>query len=118
MAQHDGMTIGIRQFRSPREQRLDRMLTQPFRDDDSEYPTTTVSTLGNAALVRPPKRTCSAPRPGLGMSSRRRHALEERPSSALMPRASRRAPFLVRLGEPAPEPRVSCAAAWRGSALG
>jgi sterol desaturase/sphingolipid hydroxylase (fatty acid hydroxylase superfamily) len=31
-AGHDGMTIGIPQFRDPREQRLDRMLTQPFRD--------------------------------------------------------------------------------------
>jgi len=30
---HDGMTIGISQFRQPREQRLDRMLSQPFRDD-------------------------------------------------------------------------------------
>ncbi len=32
-AGHEGMTIGIEQFRSPREQRLDRMLTQPFRED-------------------------------------------------------------------------------------
>ena len=30
---HDGMTIGIPQFRDPKELRLDRMLTQPFRDD-------------------------------------------------------------------------------------
>jgi sterol desaturase/sphingolipid hydroxylase (fatty acid hydroxylase superfamily) len=37
-AGHDGMTIGIEQFREPREQRLDRMLTQPFRDDVSNYP--------------------------------------------------------------------------------
>ncbi len=28
---HDGMTIGIDRFRDPGEQRLDRMLTQPFR---------------------------------------------------------------------------------------
>ena len=34
-AGHDGMTIGIEQFRDPAEQRLDRMLTQPFRDDDT-----------------------------------------------------------------------------------
>ena len=27
------MTIGCPMFRDPREQRLDRMLTQPFRDD-------------------------------------------------------------------------------------
>jgi sterol desaturase/sphingolipid hydroxylase (fatty acid hydroxylase superfamily) len=32
-AGHDGMTIGISKFRDPREEWLDRMLTQPFRDD-------------------------------------------------------------------------------------
>jgi len=32
-AGHDGMTIGIEQFREPSELRLDRMLTQPFRKD-------------------------------------------------------------------------------------
>jgi sterol desaturase/sphingolipid hydroxylase (fatty acid hydroxylase superfamily) len=37
-AGHDGMTIGIDQFRDPRELRLDRMLLQPFRDDDHGYP--------------------------------------------------------------------------------
>lgn len=37
-AGHDGMTIGIDQFREPGEQRLDRMLTQPFRDDAHKYP--------------------------------------------------------------------------------
>ena len=37
-AGHLGMTIGINQFRDPREQRLDRMLTQPFREDASTYP--------------------------------------------------------------------------------
>lgn len=37
-AGHDGMTIGIQQFRDVGEQRLDRMLTQPFRDDDRTYP--------------------------------------------------------------------------------
>ena len=36
-AGHDGMTIGIEQFRDPAEQRLDHMLTQPFRDDDRSY---------------------------------------------------------------------------------
>ena len=36
-AGHEGMTIGIEQFRAPAEQRLDRMLTQPFRDDDTSY---------------------------------------------------------------------------------
>lgn len=37
-AGHEGMTIGIEQFRDPRELRLDRMLLQPFRDDDDGYP--------------------------------------------------------------------------------
>lgn len=37
-AGHDAMTIGIEQFRDPSELRLDRMLTQPFRDDDRLYP--------------------------------------------------------------------------------
>jgi hypothetical protein len=31
------MIIGIDQFRDPAERRLDRMLTQPFRDDDTSY---------------------------------------------------------------------------------
>ena len=31
------MTIGIEQFREPAGQRLDHMLTQPFRDDDRSY---------------------------------------------------------------------------------
>jgi sterol desaturase/sphingolipid hydroxylase (fatty acid hydroxylase superfamily) len=36
-AGHEAMTIGIEQFRAPAEQRLDHMLTQPFRDDDTLY---------------------------------------------------------------------------------
>jgi sterol desaturase/sphingolipid hydroxylase (fatty acid hydroxylase superfamily) len=36
-AGHETMTIGIEQFRDPAEQRLDRMLTQPFRDEDKTY---------------------------------------------------------------------------------
>ena len=36
-AGHKAMTIGIEQFRDPAEQRLDHMLTQPFRDDDRSY---------------------------------------------------------------------------------
>lgn len=32
-AGHDGMTIGLPQFRDPAELRLDRLLTQPWRDD-------------------------------------------------------------------------------------
>lgn len=37
-AGHLGMTLGIDQFRNAREQRLDRMLTQPFREDTPIYP--------------------------------------------------------------------------------
>jgi sterol desaturase/sphingolipid hydroxylase (fatty acid hydroxylase superfamily) len=37
-AGHERMTIGIEQFREPGELRLDRLLTQPFRDDDRRYP--------------------------------------------------------------------------------
>ena len=36
-AGHQAMTIGITQFRDPAEQRLDRMLTQPFREADEHY---------------------------------------------------------------------------------
>ncbi len=35
---HAAMTIGIDQFRDVRELRLDRMLTQPFREDAGRYP--------------------------------------------------------------------------------
>ena len=34
-AGHDGMTIGVTEFRDPVEQRLDRMLTQPFREGEN-----------------------------------------------------------------------------------
>jgi sterol desaturase/sphingolipid hydroxylase (fatty acid hydroxylase superfamily) len=37
-AGHEGMTIGIEQFRDPQELRLDRMLVQPFRDEAGRYP--------------------------------------------------------------------------------
>lgn len=37
-AGHEAMTIGIDQFRDPHELHLDRMLLQPFRDDDRSYP--------------------------------------------------------------------------------
>ena len=37
-AGHDGMTIGIEQFREPADQRLDKMLIQPFRGEVGEYP--------------------------------------------------------------------------------
>jgi sterol desaturase/sphingolipid hydroxylase (fatty acid hydroxylase superfamily) len=35
---HEGMTIGIEQFRDSRELGLDRMLLQPFRGDTGQYP--------------------------------------------------------------------------------
>lgn len=35
---HTGMTIGINQFRDPRELRLDRMLWQPLRGPVNSYP--------------------------------------------------------------------------------
>jgi sterol desaturase/sphingolipid hydroxylase (fatty acid hydroxylase superfamily) len=37
-AGHDGMTIGIEQFRTPRDLWLDRLLIQPFRGPASGYP--------------------------------------------------------------------------------
>jgi sterol desaturase/sphingolipid hydroxylase (fatty acid hydroxylase superfamily) len=37
-AGHEAMTIGISQFRDPSELRFDRMLIQPFREDDRLYP--------------------------------------------------------------------------------
>ena len=37
-AGHEAMTIGIKQFRDPRELWLDRMLAQPFRGGVGEYP--------------------------------------------------------------------------------
>lgn len=37
-AGHEGMTIGIEQFRDPRELGLDRMLMQPFRGEAGRYP--------------------------------------------------------------------------------
>ena len=36
-AGHEAMTIGIAEFCSPRELRLDRMLLQPFRSEDGAY---------------------------------------------------------------------------------
>lgn len=39
---HTGMTIGIHQFRDPRELRLDRMLWQPFRADQDGRPSSGV----------------------------------------------------------------------------
>lgn len=34
---HDGMTIGVKDIRDPAQQRLDRMLMQPFRSGDNSY---------------------------------------------------------------------------------
>lgn len=36
-AGHEEMALGVEQFRDPAEQRLDHMLTQPFREDDKSY---------------------------------------------------------------------------------
>jgi sterol desaturase/sphingolipid hydroxylase (fatty acid hydroxylase superfamily) len=36
-AGHQGMTIGIEQFREPRELLIDRMLSQPFRGSAGVY---------------------------------------------------------------------------------
>lgn len=35
---HDAMTIGVDAFRLPEDQRLDRLLVQPFRDTPGQYP--------------------------------------------------------------------------------
>ncbi len=45
-AGEQGMTIGIPMFRDPRELRLDRLLTQPFRDDPSAAKKSAVSPAG------------------------------------------------------------------------
>jgi len=37
-AGHRAMTVGVEQFRDPRELRVDRMLLQPFRGDTGNYP--------------------------------------------------------------------------------
>ena len=37
-AGHEAMTIGLAQFREPAEQRLDKMLAQPFRGPVGDYP--------------------------------------------------------------------------------
>ncbi|MCK4869115.1 MAG: hypothetical protein KAT39_13765 [Alphaproteobacteria bacterium] len=37
-AGHDAMTIGIEQFRGPRELWLDRLLLQPFKEEAGAYP--------------------------------------------------------------------------------
>ena len=48
-AGHEGMTIGIEQFREPRELRLDRMLIQPFHDQAGRYPIGGDEELGSEA---------------------------------------------------------------------
>ena len=56
---HEGMTIGIEQFRDPRELRLDRMLVQPFRGDVGAYP-----------LGRREAHDSITPAPGAGLQNR------------------------------------------------
>jgi sterol desaturase/sphingolipid hydroxylase (fatty acid hydroxylase superfamily) len=48
-AGHVGMTLGIPIFRHPRELRLDRLLTQPFRNDQAAEPASTRPRAGAAA---------------------------------------------------------------------
>jgi sterol desaturase/sphingolipid hydroxylase (fatty acid hydroxylase superfamily) len=55
-AGHQGMTIGIAQFRAPRELWLDRMLTQPFREDRGPQPFNGAQ----GGLTQPGKRDTSA----------------------------------------------------------
>jgi sterol desaturase/sphingolipid hydroxylase (fatty acid hydroxylase superfamily) len=55
-AGHEGMTIGIEQFRDPRELRLDRMLIQPFREEAGPYP------IGHGAERGDPSRAPAAPK--------------------------------------------------------
>jgi sterol desaturase/sphingolipid hydroxylase (fatty acid hydroxylase superfamily) len=55
-AGHEAMTIGIGQFRAPREQWLDRMLTQPFREDPADYPLG-----GRGPGPRPPREAHGSP---------------------------------------------------------
>lgn len=60
---HDGMTIGINQFRDPKWERLDKMLIQPFVGPTDSYPLNqrgeanpaqTPTTLTAPAITRPP----------------------------------------------------------------
>ncbi|MDI1283215.1 MAG: sterol desaturase family protein [Reyranella sp.] len=51
-AGHEAMTIGIEQFRAPGEQRLDRMLTQPFRDDTAASLSASLAARGPDAKER------------------------------------------------------------------
>jgi sterol desaturase/sphingolipid hydroxylase (fatty acid hydroxylase superfamily) len=46
-----GMTIGLSQFREPRELWLDRLLTQPFRDESGAQPFS-----GRRPALTPPHR--------------------------------------------------------------
>jgi sterol desaturase/sphingolipid hydroxylase (fatty acid hydroxylase superfamily) len=54
-AGHIAMTIGLAQFRNPRELWLDRMLTQPLREDPGPQPFN-----GSSALTSPNKNDTSA----------------------------------------------------------
>jgi sterol desaturase/sphingolipid hydroxylase (fatty acid hydroxylase superfamily) len=56
-AGHEGMTIGLAQFRDTRELWLDRMLTQPFRQDPGPQPLNGAP----ASLTRPGRDDTSAP---------------------------------------------------------
>jgi hypothetical protein len=42
-AEQQAMTVGVDAFRDTRDSRLDRLLTQPFRDTPGRYPIRTLS---------------------------------------------------------------------------
>ncbi|MPZ21657.1 MAG: sterol desaturase family protein [Luteitalea sp.] len=59
-AGHDGMTLGVEQFRSPRDLRLRRLLIQPFLDPSSDYSihrqTENSHSGGEFSVIRPSRR--------------------------------------------------------------
>jgi sterol desaturase/sphingolipid hydroxylase (fatty acid hydroxylase superfamily) len=68
-AGHNAMTLGVERFRDPAEQRLDRMLTQPFRAGDKTY------ALGRREPVQWPSAAC--PRACCSASPRAQAALRQ-----------------------------------------
>ncbi|QTR51753.1 sterol desaturase family protein [Candidatus Thiothrix anitrata] len=55
---HDGMTIGINQFRDPKWERLDKMLIQPFVGPTNSYP---LNQRGEANLAQTPATPTATP---------------------------------------------------------
>jgi sterol desaturase/sphingolipid hydroxylase (fatty acid hydroxylase superfamily) len=54
---HQGMTIGINQFREPSWERLDRMLIQPFVGATNSYPINSRETLEGLSVENPRERS-------------------------------------------------------------